>query len=248
MPVAGRAMLGNLPAELTSFVGRRRELDECRRLLGESRLVTLVGVGGTGKTRVATRAGSRLRRAFADGVWFVDLTTLGAPDLRGLEIRDPAVLASAIIPIFGVRDPSDNGPPVEQLVAYLADRQVLLVLDNCEHLLPACAALAHTLLVGCPGLRIVATSREPLLTPGEVAFFVPPLPTLEPGGQAGLAEVSRVDSVALFVARAQAAAPGFELTEQRWPRCAVGWTGCRWRSSSPRPGPGCWRRNKSSTA
>ena len=196
--------------ELTSFVGRRRELGEVKRLLGASRLVTLTGVGGTGKTRLAARAGAELRRAFPDGVWFVDLTALSAPELLVLEVQDPEVLAYLLMGALGLRDQPRAGSPVEQLVRYLAGRQSLLVLDNCEHLLPVSAVLADTLLRGCPELKMLATSREPLLLDGEVLFVVPPLPV--PEVSADLARVQRFESVALFVARARAVAPDFALT------------------------------------
>ena len=201
---------GNLPVELTSFVGRRRDLGEVKRLLGASRLVTLTGVGGTGKTRLAARAAAELRRAFPDGVWFVDLTALRAPELMVAEVQDPEVLAYLVMGALGLRDQPGAGSPVEQLVWYLAGRQALLVLDNCEHLLPVSAILADTLLRGCPGLKILATSREPLLLAGEVLLAVPPLPL--PGPGADLAGAERFESVALFAARAQAVAPDFALT------------------------------------
>jgi predicted ATPase/DNA-binding CsgD family transcriptional regulator len=202
---------GALPVELTSFVGRRHERSEVKRLLGASRLVTLTGVGGTGKTRLAARAAGELRRAFPDGVWFVDLTALRAAELLVLEVQDPEVLAYLLMGALGLREQPGAGTPMEQLARHLADRQALLVLDNCEHLLPGPAVLSDTLLRGCPRLRILATSREPLLIGGEAIFAVLPLPVPEPG--ASLAGVERFESVALFAARAQAVVPGFALTE-----------------------------------
>ena len=196
--------------ELTSFVGRRRELGEVKRLLGASRLVTLTGVGGTGKTRLAARAAAELRRAFPDGVWFVDLTALRAPELLVVEVQDPEVLAYLLMGALGLRDQPGEGSPVEQLMRYLAGRQALLVLDNCEHLLPVSAVLADVLLRGCPELKVLATSREALLLAGEVLLAVPPLPL--PGPGADLAGVERSESVALFAARARAVAPDFALT------------------------------------
>jgi predicted ATPase/DNA-binding CsgD family transcriptional regulator len=206
-PVSG----GNLPVELTGFVGRRRELGEVKRLLGAARLVTLTGVGGTGKTRLAVRVAGQLRRAFPDGVCFVDLTALRAPEPLVVEVQDPEVLAYLLLGALGLRDQPVAGTAMEQLVRYLAGRQALLVLDNCEHLLPASAVLADALLRGCPGLKILATSREPLLLAGEVILTVPPLPVPEPG--AALAGMERFDSVALFVARARAVVTDFALTE-----------------------------------
>jgi predicted ATPase/DNA-binding CsgD family transcriptional regulator len=203
---------GNLPVELTSFVGRWRELAEVKRLLGESRLVTLTGMGGTGKTRLAVRVAEQLRRAFPDGAWFVDLTALRAPELPILEVQDPDVLAYLVMIALGAREQPGAGSPLEQLIGHLAGGRALLVLDNCEHLLPVGAVLVDTLLRGCPSLRIVATSREPLLLSGEVLFAVPPLPTPQPGAPVSLAALDRYSAVTLFAARAQMVT-AFALTE-----------------------------------
>jgi predicted ATPase/DNA-binding CsgD family transcriptional regulator len=217
MPRSDPSPNGNVPVELTSFVGRRRELTRVKRLLGEYRLVTLTGVGGTGKTRLAVRVANQLWRAFPDGVCFVDLTALRAPELLALELQDPQVLAYLVMPVLGLREQPGAGSPTDQLVGYLAGRRVLLVLDNCEHLLPVVAVLVDTLLRGCPGLRVVATSREPLLVAGETLFQVPPLPVPEPGTQVSVAGADRYPSVALFVARARAASSGFALTGENMP-------------------------------
>jgi predicted ATPase/DNA-binding CsgD family transcriptional regulator len=204
------ASAGTLPVEVTSFVGRRHERGELKRLLGGSRLVTLTGVGGTGKTRLATRAGSELRRTFPDGVWFVELTALPVPELSVVEVEDPQLLAYLVMDALGLRDQPRIGSPAEQLVRHLAGLRALLVLDNCEYRPSACAVLADTLLRGCPGLKILATSREPLLAAAEAIFQVPPLPL--PGSGANLAGVERFEAVALFAARARAVAPGFAVT------------------------------------
>src|ERR1700761_8697043 len=136
---------GNLPAELTSFVGRRGEVAEIRQLLAESRLVTLTGVGGVGKTRLALRAAAELRRAFRDGVWLVQLD----------QLRDPALGAEGIPGTRGLQSPPGYSPEAA-LADYLADRQLLLVLDNCEHLVDATAKLADQLLRAAEGLRVLA--------------------------------------------------------------------------------------------
>ena len=146
---------GALPAELTSFVGRRSELRETRMLLTASRMLTLTGVGGVGKTRLALRMAAEVRRSFPDGVWFVRLASL----------RDPALLPHTIANALGLRQTSAD--PATDLAAYLADRQLLVVLDNCEHLTEAVAMLASKLLAASPGLRILATSRHVLGVEGE---------------------------------------------------------------------------------
>ena len=145
----GARVTGNLPAELTSFVGRRGELAEVRRLLAGSRLVTLTGVGGVGKTRLALRAAAGLRRAFRDGVWLVRLD----------QLRDEALVAQAVAGALGLQDRAGYAPAAA-LAEYLAGRQLLLVLDNCEHLVDAAAKLADALLRAAAGLRVLATSRE----------------------------------------------------------------------------------------
>ncbi|RAS70506.1 putative ATPase [Lentzea atacamensis] len=209
MRTTGRTTTGNLPAELTSFVGRRRELDEVKRLFGESRLVTLTGVGGTGKTRLALRAGTALRRAFPDGVWFVDMTQLRDTRLLTREIQGPEVLAYLVGSALQQPEPG-NGSPLDALVEWLRGRHLLLILDNCEHLIPCCAIVADALLRGCQEMRLLVTSREPFGIFGEVVYGVPPLPVPDSG--TSRAELVRCESVALFVARGAAAVPGFELT------------------------------------
>ena len=129
MPTTGRAIKGNLPAELSSFIGRRRELGEVRRLLGSSGLVTLTGVGGTGKTRLALRVAAESRRAFADGAWFVDLAHLHDPKLLVRRAPDPDGLAFLVTATLGLREQA-GGSPLEVLVEQLAERRILLVVDN----------------------------------------------------------------------------------------------------------------------
>jgi predicted ATPase len=158
---AGR-LAGNLPGELSEFVGRRAELAVAKRVLAQSRLVTLTGPGGIGKTRLAVRVASDARRAFADGVWLVELASL----------RDPALLTREVARSLGFSDRSTMWP-VAVLSDRLVGRQVLLLLDNCEHLLDACAVLAETILHSCPGVRVLATSREPLGVNGESVVAVP---------------------------------------------------------------------------
>src|SRR5712691_185969 len=147
---------GNLPAEATSFVGRRRELSELRKKLAGGRLVSLIGPGGVGKSRLALRAATDLTRGFPAGAWWVELA----------EVRDPALVANAVLVALDLRDQAGMEPLV-LLLAHLRERQLLLVLDNCEHLLEAAAALAAEVVRAAPGVRVIATSREPLSAPGE---------------------------------------------------------------------------------
>src|SRR5215472_15249375 len=170
---------GNLPTELTSFVGRRGELAEVKRLLAGSRLVTLIGVGGVGKTRLALRAAAGLRRAFRDGVWLVQLD----------QVRDEGLVAQAVASTLGLQDRAGY-TPAAMLAEYLAGRQLLLVLDNCEHLVDAVAKLAGQLLRAAGGLRVLATSRESLNINGETVLAVPPLPVPEAARPLTAAELS----------------------------------------------------------
>src|SRR6266852_6998261 len=160
---------GNLPAEPTSFIGRRRELAELRKRLGAARLVSLVGPGGVGKTRLAIRIGTDLGRGFAAGAWLVPLA----------DVRDAALVANAAVAALDLRDQAAM-QPLQILVSYLEGKQLLLVLDNCEHLLDAAAALVAEILRATPGVRVITTSREPLQVHGEHVVQVPPL-DLPPG-------------------------------------------------------------------
>jgi predicted ATPase/DNA-binding CsgD family transcriptional regulator len=193
--------VGNLPADVTSFIGRRVELAETKQLLAESRLVTLTGVGGVGKTRIALRVAAGLHRAFADQVWLVDLTNLA----------DPGLLAQTVSETLQIHE-SSRRDPLLILTDHLRDRQLLLVLDNCEHLLQECAVLAETLLEEAPRVRILATSRQALNVPSEQTMPVPPLPLPDEAGEVADDLALRFEAVALFVDRAKAVQPGFRLT------------------------------------
>lgn len=181
-----------------------------KRLLAASRLVTLTGPGGTGKTRLALRVAAEVRRAFPAGVWFVDLTDLRRPESLTQEMQDPDTLAYLIAAALGLGEQSSL-PPLRLLADKLADRQMLLVLDNCEHVIPAVVILTEVLLRSCPALRVLATSREPLLIGGELLFAVPALQVPDPADDASPAELGRSEAVALFVVRAQAITPNFSL-------------------------------------
>ncbi|GAA3201712.1 ATP-binding protein [Actinocorallia longicatena] len=177
-------MTGNLPAELNRLVGRRQEIADVRRRLAEARLVTLTGVGGVGKTRVALRAALESRRAFPDGVWFVELSGL----------QDPELLAHTIGGVLGLQDQSVR-PQADVLAEFLSGRRTLIVLDTCEHMVGPCAALAELLLSAAPKVVILVTSRQPLGVPGERVLGVQPL-----------AE----DAVELFYERAQGVDQAFD--------------------------------------
>ncbi|RNM12550.1 ATP-binding protein [Nocardioides pocheonensis] len=194
-----RAGRGVLPAELTSFVGRRRELAETRRLLAQGRMLTLTGFGGVGKTRLAMKVATELRRTFADGVWFVDLTSL----------HDPQLLPHTVANTLELRQVSAN--PAADLATYLEDLELLLVLDNCEHLSDACAILSSKLLAAAPGLTILATSRHVLGVEGEQILAVPPLSTPDEEVRAG--DASHYEAVQLFLDRASAVSPDFAITD-----------------------------------
>ena len=184
----------NLPSPATSFVGRAGEVAEVETLLAEGRLVTLTGVGGVGKTRLALETASRLLPDFADGVFWCDLSALS----------DPSLVPRAVARVFDVREQAATGL-LESLAARLREAEVLLLLDNCEHLRDACAELAQALLTACPRLRLLATSREPLGAAGETDYPVPPLSGAAAAGEPE--EILASEAVSLFLARARAARP-----------------------------------------
>lgn len=192
----------NLPIQLTSFVGRERELSEARRLLlGSARLLTLVGPGGSGKTRLAIQVATEAAEEFSDGVYFVSLGAIG----------DPGLVASAIAESLGLQAASDR-PLMERLVGRLRDREILVVLDNFEHLLDAASMVAELLKAADPA-RVMVTSRSPLHVSGEQQFRVPPLAVPDPSVGVTAAAVGSCESVQLFVERASAARPGFALRD-----------------------------------
>ncbi|RYF64500.1 MAG: protein kinase, partial [Comamonadaceae bacterium] len=193
---------GRLPLELTSFVGRRHELTEAKNLLAGSRLVTLTGIGGVGKTRLALRVAAAVQRGYPDGVRLIELG----------ELRDESSLVDAVAAAVGVRHHSAI-PLREVLIEFLTPRELLLVLDNCEHVVDAVAEIAGLLLHTCPRLRILATSREPLGIGGEAMLRVPPLAIPDPERQPSLRGLPKYDAVTLFAERAADAVPGFALTE-----------------------------------
>jgi predicted ATPase/class 3 adenylate cyclase len=192
--------LGNLPPSLTSFIGRQRELSDIRHMLLNTRLLTLVGVGGTGKTRLSLEVAAERQQAYRHGAWLVEL----AP------IRNPEMVPLAVTDTFHLTPPA--GVALEQaLVTFLQGRHLLLVLDNCEHLAEPCARLADHLLRHCPELTILATSREGLGVSGEAIYPVPALP-LPPADGLAAEEAQEYEAVRLFAERAQALKPAFRIT------------------------------------
>jgi predicted ATPase/DNA-binding CsgD family transcriptional regulator len=192
----------NLPPEMTRFIGRRREVPAIIAAVDQHRLVTLRGAGGVGKTRLALRVAREIRDTFSDGSWLVELST----------VRDYELLPAAVAAALGLPDEA-VGDPIEALAANLAERELLLVLDTCEHLVEGCGSLARTLLAAAPGLRILTTSREPLGVPAEHALLISPLELPAPGWSRPPGYgVPQADAVALFADRAQAAVPEFTLT------------------------------------
>lgn len=199
-----------LPAELTTFVGRRQELEDVRRLLGAGRLVTLTGVGGVGKSRLALRVGVSLRRAFTDGVWLIDLAAL----------REPALLPDVTMQAVGL-EPGGPQDPVAVLIEYFQGKQVLLIMDNCEHLATGMAEFLALLLVRIPTLRVLATSRHALRVSGEHLYPVAPFAAPPAGAELDTSHVTVYPALALFADRAAAAVPGFQVSSKNLPDVAA---------------------------
>ncbi len=199
--------LHNLPQELTSFIGRAREISQIKQLLFSARLVTLTGPGGCGKTRLARKVASELLRDYPDGVWLIELAAIADPKLVPGQIGAP----------LGLRETARR-PALAQLCQHLKRKNMLLVLDNCEHLVQACAHCAETLLQACPKVQILATSREAFGIRGETLFPVPPLALPDPTQPLPSPKVlQQYEALALFVERAQAVQPGFVLNKQNAP-------------------------------
>ena len=195
----------NLPSQLTSFIGRRRERAEVRRLFGSARIVTLSGTGGSGKTRIAIQVAMDMLTDQPEGAWFVELETLD----------DPTFVPQSVASVLGVQE-EPGRPLLATLSEYIVSKQMLIVLDNCEHVAAAVAALAEGLLKACPHLRILTTSREPLGSRGEMVWRVPMLsvPDIHTSAIRTKEVVARYEAVRLFVDRAAAADPSFQLTDK----------------------------------
>jgi predicted ATPase/DNA-binding CsgD family transcriptional regulator len=204
----------NLPSQLTSFIGREKEIETVKHLLAPhnggkrstpqsgsvDRLLTLTGAGGSGKTRLALQVAAELPDAFSDGVWFIDFAPLS----------DPALVPQSLLTTLGLIEQAGNSS-LAIVSNFLQPKRALLILDNCEHLIEACAQLAETLLRACPNLHVLATSREALSVAGEMLYLVPTLTTPNPT-QSDPSTLPRYEAVRLFIERAQTALPGFRMT------------------------------------
>lgn len=199
----------NLPLQLTSFVGREKEILQVKRLLLGDRFVTLTGPGGTGKTRLALHIAAELLELFPDGVWLAEFASLS----------DPILVPQTVAAVLGIRE-SSGRPIMALLTDFLRSKELLLILDNCEHLLPACAQLVSTLLQACPHLCIIATSREALNIPGELSFRVPSLSIPDTQHLPPLPVLTQYEAMQLFIERAEIIQPGFALTDTNAPAIA----------------------------
>ncbi|MEO8345260.1 MAG: tetratricopeptide repeat protein [Betaproteobacteria bacterium] len=192
----------NLALQLTSFVGRERELMDIRGLLRTTRLLTLTGAGGIGKTRLSQQLAAEALVDFPDGVWVVELAALA----------DPLLVPQSVAIVLGVKEEAGH-PVLEALVSFAADRRLLLVLDNCEHLMQACAELATRLLRTSAHLKILASSREPLRVAGETTYPVPALAVPDAAKTISSSGLTQYEAVLLFIDRAVAALPAFQLSD-----------------------------------
>ncbi|MEZ4690548.1 MAG: tetratricopeptide repeat protein [Ignavibacteria bacterium] len=193
----------NLPVQLTNFIGREDEMKHAKELLKNNRLLTLTGSGGAGKTRFSLQTGAELIDEFAHGVWFIDLA----------EINDPGLLAVTIINAINVEE-EQKKTPEETLIDHLKDKEILLIFDNCEQIINACADLTVRLLTSCPELKIIATSREAFNCAGEQTFRIPPLTQPDPNKINTPEQLIQYESVRLFIERALAVNPKFRVNNE----------------------------------
>lgn len=199
----------NLPQQLTSFIGREKEISAVKTLIKSNRLTTLTGSGGAGKTRLSLQVAADLLDSFPDGVWFIELAPLS----------DPALVLQTVTAALGLREEGSR-PLLDRLTDYLKTKTLLLILDNCEHVVNAAASLARALLQACPTLRLLVSSREALGVPGETIYYVPSLSTPDPHLVHSPATIMQFEATHLFVDRAQAALPGFCVTSDNAPALA----------------------------
>ena len=206
---AGTKAKNNLPIQLTSFIGKEKEINEIKGSILEHRLVTLTGVGGVGKTRLALQIATVLLDQFRDGVWFLELSSLS----------DPNLVSQVIVSSLAI--PERQGLSIlKRLLDYLRTKKILLVMDNCEHLIAACAEIVDTVLSNSPGVKILATSREPLGVPGEMIWQVSPLSPPDIDQPPTLEQLSQYEAVQLFIDRAMLVQPNFLVTENNAPAVA----------------------------
>ena len=203
------ALPNNLPQQLTSFIGREKELTEIRALLARARLLTLTGAGGSGKTRLSLQVAADVLDQYEGGVWLVKFASL----------TDPALVPQTVADVLGVREEA-GVPSVRTLADWLRPKRLLLVLDNCEHLVAACAALAADLLKDCPLVYLLASSREPLGVAGEQTYRVPSLSLPDPKRRQTVEALSQYEALRLFIERAQAVQPVFTVTDANAPAVA----------------------------
>ncbi len=201
----------NLPPDLTSFIGREDEIELLQKQFrdGTHRLITLTGAGGTGKTRLALQVCALVLDTFPDGIWLVELAPLS----------DPNLVMKTVAQVLGLQE-SPGVTTLDILSAYLKNRRLLLMLDNCEHVLDACGRLANHLLHACPHLTLFATSREALNIAGETSYRVPSLDAPDPDSISSMEELAQIESVRLFAERATAVLPGFRLSDETLPAVA----------------------------
>jgi len=199
----------NLAQQLNSFVGRDRDMAQLQQLLASSRLLTLLGMGGLGKSRLSVQVAAVVLDNYPDGVWFVELASLS----------DPRLVPQALASVLGVKE-EPGGSVIDALARFVREKRLLIVLDNCEHVVQACAELAKRLLEVGPDLKVLASSRDSLRIAGEVVFQVPPLPAPEADAKASVEALLEIDSVKLFVHRAMAVQPAFRLSEESAPAVA----------------------------
>jgi non-specific serine/threonine protein kinase len=197
----GKTVKNNLPFQLTSFIGREKEVEEVQRLLSETRLLSLIGAGGVGKTRLGLEVVNALQDIYEDGIWFVELAPLS----------DPELIIQEILQVIGMRDESKVSGE-EFLSSYLYNQNLLLVLDNCEHLIVKSAEISEHLLRTCPQVIILITSREPLGIAGETQYRVPSLSLPEKNQLKDLEEITQNEAVQLFLERAETVQPDFKVT------------------------------------
>ena len=193
----------NLPQQVTSFIGRETDLAEVKKLLRQTRLLTLLGVGGLGKTRLSLQVAAEVLDDYPEGVWFIELAAL----------NDEGLVQQAIASVLGVKEEAGR-PVIDALAKFVAQRRLLIILDNCEHLVRACAEVARRLLQSGPGLKILTSSREALHMRGETTYPVPPLLTPAPDASKSAATLTQYTAPRLFVERALAVQPSFQVTAE----------------------------------